>query len=112
MTDINKSIIEMLNENRNIKDIAHKLNISEKQLYVRLKQIINYGYQLVPSYCYNSDIYYKIEKGVYTPRENEISIKIPSSNKEFRCLVISDLHIGNIASDIELVKIVYEYAIF
>lgn len=110
MTDINKSIIEMLNENRNIKDIAHKLNISEKQLYVRLKQIINYGYQLVPSYCYNSDIYYRIEKGIYVPKENEISIKLPSSNKEFRCIVISDMHIGNIASDIDLLKIVYEYA--
>lgn len=110
MTDINKSIIEMLNENRHIKDIAHKLNISEKQLYVRLKQIINYGYQLVPSYCYNSDIYYRIEKGVYVSKENEISIKLPSSNKEFRCIVISDMHIGNIASDIDLLKTVYEYA--
>ena len=110
MTDINKMIIEMLNENRNIKDIAKKLGISEKQLYVRLKQIISYGYQLVPSYCYNSDIYYRIEKGVYKPKENEISIKLPSSNKAFRCIVISDMHIGNIASDIDLLKVVYEYA--
>ena len=39
MTDINKSIIEMLNENRNIKDIAHKLNISEKQFVAPLPKL-------------------------------------------------------------------------
>lgn len=110
MTDINKRIIELIKENRSMKYIANEINISEKQLYVRLKQIINYGYQLVASYCYNSDIYYKIEKGIYVPKENEISIKIPSSNKEFRFIVISDMHIGNIDSDIDLLKIVYEYA--
>lgn len=110
MTDINKIIIELLKENRSMKYISKELNISEKQLYVRLKQIVNYGYQLVPSYCFNSDIYYRIEKGIYIPKENELSIKVPSSNKEFRCIVISDIHIGNIGSDIDLLKIVYDYA--
>jgi len=110
MTDINKRVLELLKENRSIKYISNALNMSEKQLYVRLKQIIKCGYQLVPSYCYNSDIYYKIEKGVYKPKENQVSIKLSSSNKEFRFIVISDLHIGNIDSNIDLVKIVYEHA--
>jgi len=110
MTDTNKFILDLINNNKGIKEICHILNISEKQLYVRIKQIINYGYQLEPSYNSNSDIYYKVIKEFYTPNENHISIKMPSSHKEFRFLVISDNHIGNIDSDMDLLKIVYEYA--
>lgn len=110
MTDINKCIIEMLNENKSMKEIASTLNISQKQLYIKIKQIINYGYQLNSSYNYNSDIYYKIEKKDYVKADNEISIKLSNNNKEFRCIVISDTHIGNKKSDINLIKRVYDYA--
>lgn len=110
MTEVNLRVLELIKENKSLKEIAKILNMSEKQLYIRIKQLINYGYQLVPSYNYNSDIYYKIEKGIYVPRNNEISIKVSSSNKEFRCIIISDTHIGNVDSNMDLVKIVYEYA--
>lgn len=110
MSEINKIIIEMLQQNKSMKEICILLKLSQKQFYVRLKQIINYGYQFIPSYSYNSDIYYKLEKGFYVPEENSVKIKIPSSSKEFRCLVTSDLHIGNKDADINLSKYVYEYA--
>ena len=110
MTDTNKIIIDLINQNKSMKEISNTLNISEKQLYIRIKQIINYGYQLIPSYNYNSDIYYKLEKGVYVPKNNSISIKMPSSNKEFRSIIVSDPHIGNVDSSMDLFKIVYEYA--
>ena len=63
MTDINKRIIELIKQNKSMKEICFLLGMSEKQLYIRIKQIIKYGYQLIPSYSYNSDIYYKIETG-------------------------------------------------
>ena len=47
MTDINKKVIELIGQNRSIKEIANILNISERQLYVRIKQIIKYGYRCV-----------------------------------------------------------------
>lgn len=110
MTEVNLKVLELIKENKSLKEIAKILNLSEKQLYIRIKHLINYGYQLVPSYKYNSDICYKIEKGFYIPVENEIRIKTPNSNKEFRCIIISDTHIGNIDSSMDLIKIVYEYA--
>ena len=111
MTEINKRIIELIGENKGIKEISNILGITEKQLYVRIKQIINYGYLLTPSYSYDSNIYYKLENEFKDINENEISIKLPSSNKDFRSLVISDMHIGNVDSDIKLLDIVYDYAI-
>lgn len=110
MTDINKNIIELIGRNKSIKEISSILGISEKQFFVRLKQIINYGYQIIPSYSYNSDIYYKLVKDNYTEEKNVVKLKMPNSIKEFRCIVISDNHIGNVDSDINLLNYVYEYA--
>ena len=110
MTEVNKKIIELISENKSLKEISWILNITEKQLYVRIKQIINYGYLLSANYLYNSDIRYEIDKKIVDSNNNELSINLPKSKKEFRCLVISDTHIGNIDSDFDLIKIVYEYA--
>ena len=111
MTDINKIIIDLIGENKSIKEISNILNISERQLYIRIKQIINYGYVLEPSYSYNSDIYYNIKKDNNICGTNRIDIKMSKSNDMFRCLVVSDLHIGSVDADIKLMDIVYEYAI-
>lgn len=111
MTDIHKKIIEYIKEDKSMREIADILNISEKQLYVRIKQIIAYGYQIIPSYNYSSDIKYKLSNELEKEeRKNSVTINIPSLTKEFRCLAISDIHIGNIKSNIEFVKKVYEYA--
>lgn len=110
MTDINNKIIQMIKENRSIKDIGSILNLSEKQVYLRIKQIINYGYQIKPIYSYNSDINYEIVKDFYNKEDNSIDIKMENTDKEFRCIVISDTHIGNVDSDIDLLKRIYEYA--
>lgn len=110
MTDTNKRIINLLKENKSMKQISVELGISQKQLFVRLKQIINYGYQLTPNYKYDSDICYDISKGI--KKQNfDFNISVPKKNQNFRCIVLSDLHVGNINSDIKLLNYVYDYAI-
>ena len=109
MTDIKQKILELIKQNMNMKEIAREVNITEKQLYVRIKQIINYGSQVKPTYNFNSDIYYSIVRGV-KEEDEKFSIAIPKKEKNFKCLVISDLHIGNIESDLNLLKVLYEYA--
>ena len=109
MTETNKKIIDLIYKNISMKSIATILNISEKQLYLRIKQIINYGYKLIPSYSYNSDIYYEISN--IEPSSNSIKICFPKKEPTFKCLVISDLHVGNLYSDLNLVNYVYEYAV-
>ena len=111
MTDTNKKVIDLINQDKSFKEISKILNITEKQLYVRIKQLIKYGYNLEPSYSYNSDIYYSLRKDTYFSNHNRTSIKMNKDDNQFRCLVISDLHIGSIDSDIKLLNIVYDYAI-
>ena len=110
MTDMNKRVLELINSKNNMKQISAILNISEKQLYTRIKQLMLEGYLLSPSYSYNSDIYYNICKEI-KPENNTIGISIPKKEQVFSCIVFSDLHVGNIDSDIRLLDIVYNYAI-
>jgi len=108
MNEINLKIIELIKENKGIKEISSILNMSEKQLFVRIKQIINYGYKLNSMYYYNGDISYNLSKTYKNDNKNNIRIEL--CEKEFRCIAISDMHIGNKDSDIDLLKKVYEYA--
>ena len=110
MNEINLKIIELIGQNKSMKEISSILNISEKQLYIRIKQIINYGYNLIPSYSYNSDIYYSFEKKEHHHDKKNISIMMKKEDNQFRCLIISDLHIGSSEADIKLIDTVYDYA--
>jgi len=111
MNEVNKRIIQLINQNKNLKEIANELNLTEKQIYVRIKQLIKHGYNLEPSYSYNSDVYFNLKKQDILKNLNRVDIKMPSSENNFRALVISDLHIGCIDSDVKLINLVYEYAI-
>ena len=44
MTEMSKSIIDLIVKNKSIKEIATTLVISEKQFYLELRKIIDYGY--------------------------------------------------------------------
>ena len=111
MTETNQKIIDLIGENYSIKQISSILGISEKQLYVRIKQIINYGYKMNVNYCYNSDIYYILNKDEHDILKSGVNLKLPRKENLFRCLVISDTHIGSVDDDIKLLNIVYDYAV-
>ena len=110
MNLMNEKIIELISQNKNMKEISKTLDISEKQLYIRIKQLINNGYNLEPSYSYDSGIYYALKKEVKGIDRNRVSIKMPNDKNNFRCIVIADLHTGSAASEIKLVNTVYNYA--
>lgn len=107
---MNDSIINLINQNKSLKEICKELNISEKQFYLRIKRIISDGNLLDPCYCYDSNIYYNKANKLDEKQKNSISISLPSKDTDFKFIVISDLHIGNKKFDMDLVKHVYEYA--
>ncbi len=110
MTDINLQVLELIKQNKSLKEISSTLDLTEKQLFIRIKQLINYGYNMDSTYYYDADISYNIIKGISQKTDKPISIEMPSKVNTFKCLVISDLHIGEENSDIKLADKVYEYA--
>ena len=112
MTEINLKILELINKDKSLKEIASIVGMTEKQLYVRIRQIISNGYSLDPIYTHDSEIYYKINnKDINKKYDNNIRINVPTDLRQLRCIAISDLHIGNVNSNIDLLKKVYDYAL-
>lgn len=110
MNDVDKYILELIKSNLTLKEISVFTHLSYKQLYIRLKNIINNGYQLKPNYYYDGNIIYKLEKGILN-NDNRYKIIIPKKESNFKFLVISDLHINNQKQNLEYINKVYEYAI-
>ena len=64
MTDINLQVLELIKQNKSLKEISSTLDLTEKQLFIRIKQLINYGYNMDSTYYYDADISYNIIKGI------------------------------------------------
>lgn len=109
ITKMNAEIVNLLCQHKSIKEISCLLNITEKQVYTRIKQIINYGYNLKPEYLSNSDIYYTLDNRYNVKKDNSVRINL-LDNYQFRCIVISDTHIGNEKFEFDYLKRVYDYA--
>lgn len=110
MTDKNKQILELIKKDKSSAYIASELGISEKQVWMRLRQIVSSGYQIQNRYYSDASIKYSIKKDETIDTDTDIRICVPSGSKELRVIAISDTHIGNKGSDIDLIKRVYEYA--
>ncbi|MDO4962974.1 MAG: metallophosphoesterase family protein [bacterium] len=110
MSDTNKIILNLINENKSMKEICSILNISEKQLYVRIKQIINQGYQIKTNCIYDFDINYTLLKTRKAEDYNIMNIGLEKDVDIFKCLAVSDIHVGNIDSNINYLNTVYDFA--
>ena len=109
MTEINNTIINMINENKSLNEICDITNLSSKQLFYRLYLLKIKGYDFSRKYYYNGDITYNINKDIYNNRE-KVLITDPK-DISFRAIILSDLHIGNEKERLDLLDKVYSYAI-
>ena len=108
MSELNKQIIDLLFKHKSLQEIAQKLNISEKEVYVNIKEIILLGKEIRPAFYYDSKIRYEQGK---LEENNKEEIILGKNDTSFRSIVVSDLHIGSVNADIELMNYVYDYAV-
>lgn len=115
MTEKTAKLIQLINEGKTCNEICRYLNISNKQLFNYLTLLRNKGLLFQRYYCSNGVIYYKPIstrnqlKSYYSDYED--SIITQNKDKEFRCLVISDLHFGNKLERLDLLDRAYNYCI-
>ena len=105
-----EKILNLIEQNKNLNEIALELNISEKELWQVIRNIITYGYNIEPTYSFNSNIYFKLAKDELQNDKDKLKLSIPCDNKEIRFIAISDLHIGDKDSNIKLCHELYNYA--
>lgn len=103
MTDINQKLFDMIKQNKSLDEISNTMNLSYKQIYYRMAQIEALGYPIKRQYNSNGNIKYLFKK--------PDKFKLYNDKKTLKTIAISDLHIGNMKSDMDAIDTIYNYCI-
>lgn len=106
MTEKEKLICEMINNDISLNEMAKSLWLSPRQVHQKILKIINDGYYISPIYFDDGNIRYVFKENLKT---NTINLNLCDSSK-FKALVISDIHIGNELENLSYLYKVYDYA--
>ena len=105
---INEKLIELINEDKSVNEISTILNLSNKQIYSRIKTLKSIGYNIKNKYYYNGNIKYYVDKSL---NNEETRIIMNQDENEFKCVAISDLHIGSMLENTKALDLIYNYCI-
>lgn len=100
-------LIELINKGYSVSEISEALNLSHHDIYKRLTELKNMGNNYIRKYYYSGDIVYESQSTI--AKRNSADIITSSSDKSFRCLAISDTHIGCTKERLDLLNLIYDY---
>ena len=75
MSETNKIILELIKQNKTLKDISEIMNLSIKQVYQRIRQINEFGYQFYTRYHADGTIEFNPRRTIVDPNDFENSKK-------------------------------------
>lgn len=111
MSDLTLELIKLISQGKTVNEISKKLQLSNRQIYNMLTLIKNKGFDFERKYYYNGDIIYVPKKKVNQVQNEGISIITEPSDKTFRAILISDLHMGSRYERLDLLNKIYDYCI-
>lgn len=110
MTEINRQLLQLILNGASTKEILQTLNITPKQLKIRLESLKREGYGFEYQVFDNGVVTYNSLNGIYHDATNTLQMNLTKPGNEFTFLAISDLHIGNKLDNIDNLYLIYEYA--
>lgn len=111
MSSLEKRIVELIKQGKSSIEICQKLKISSIDLRNILLNLKNKGIEYNKRYLLNGGTLYTSNKDLYGKTVSD-SINLLTKNKEeINALLISDLHLGTKEERLDLLNLVYDYAI-
>ena len=109
MIEINSQILKLMKEGHSLNQIRETLTLSDKMFLSALKEIRSNYHNFTKKYVDDGTVFYLPEtpKLILPPNK----IELVSTKDTFRAIFISDLHCGNKRQRLDLLHVVYEYAI-
>ena len=107
--EINSQILQLMKEGHSLNQIRETLTLSDKMFLSALKEIRSNYHNFTKKYVDDGTVFYLPEtpKLILPPNK----IELVSTKDTFRAIFISDLHCGNKRQRLDLLHVVYEYAI-
>lgn len=111
MSSLEKRIVELIKQGKSSIEICQKLKISSIDLRNILLNLKNKGIEYNKRYLLNGGTLYTPNKDLYGKTVSD-SINLLTKNKEeINAILISDLHLGTKEERLDLLNLVYDYAI-
>ena len=107
MTELEKNIITMINDNFTLSEIAYNLKLSLIQVHQKIGKLQSEGYYINPMFFDDGTIKYNLY--IEQVKKHTTKLNLIDSSK-FKALVISDLHVGNEYENLEYLDKAYDYA--
>lgn len=115
MSDSTLKLIELINKNYTINQIAEEMNLSHKQLYYRLFLLKNDGFDFKSNYYSNAETKLEMKKfaDVFDQDGNTncTDLITQKGNSSLRTLIISDIHKCNNSENAYCLDKIYDYCI-
>lgn len=112
MSDLTNKIIELIKQNKSVNEICEITNLSNKQLFNIISIIGNSGYLFDKKYYYDGDIVYTLRNKILNSiNNNSVGIITYEGTNNITFILISDLHFGSKFERIDLMNVIYDYAI-
>ena len=105
MTEQNRKLYDMIKENQSLDTIKKELQLTEKQIYRRVRTLIETGIRIDRNFYIDGHYQYKTPEGSIP---NYFELYTDSLKNEF--LMISDTHFAHRLESIESLYACYEYA--
>ncbi len=110
MTDINLQLLQLILEGKSTSEISKTLNISPKQLKIRLEALKMNGYNFEYQISDDGIVKYNILSSLFQNYSNTVNLKLVKKPNELSAIVVSDFHIGHRLECPERINLIYEYA--
>lgn len=113
MSEFTIKLLELLNGNNTSNEICSMLNISNKQLFHYITLLKNKGLLFKRMYYYNGEMKYipisTLHEFTIYKNSDKITIMTEHNQETFKCVLISDLHLGSSLQRLDLLNKTYDY---
>ena len=109
MREISSLVFNQMTTGLSLNEIKTNLNLPDKMFLSALKEIRSNYQNFTKKYTDNGTVFYLPEEPKLVLPPNKI--ELISTKDTFRAIFISDLHCGNKRQRLDLLNVVYEYAI-
>jgi len=111
MVEMNKMILQLIDDGYPIQEIRRRLGIDYKELNTRLNQIKRAGYDFNTMYMNTGNLIYSINRDMEWYDESDSTIiNYEDKASSFHFLAIADTHFGHMDDSMEMVFQLYKYA--
>lgn len=112
MSEYYLKLLNLIEKKATLNEIMYELKLSREKIYEIFRELKLMGMDYIRKYYYNGEVIYLPRKEIDLSNKNNcVNIITEHDSDTFRCVAISDLHIGSIYQSEESWNMIMDYCV-